>query len=310
MKLAVQIFGHLRTYGVCHRSLYKNILSRYSCDIFIHTWSDVNHYNQYWNKEVVKQINSHNIVDDIKKIYAPKKLLIEDQKQEKIGKAKKLINKNINIDSIKSMYHSMTSVNNLRLSYEEETSTKYDFVIMLRPDLYFRKPFIIEDYFKDIDPHIIEETVFTAGLPLGSLYSSFKSIEAADVFFFARPYLINKIYSVENIAVSLAEEIVVTTPSIEYLLAKSIKNAGYTMILINYIYKKDFSIIRPFNIKDLRFSNIKKIRRGLFSVRINKNRIHIVILGLCVRRFLRITFHIGEGYCINICLGNGYINVM
>jgi hypothetical protein len=41
MKIAVQLFGHLRTYKKCFPALKKHLLSKYDCDIFIHSFSPV-----------------------------------------------------------------------------------------------------------------------------------------------------------------------------------------------------------------------------------------------------------------------------
>ena len=38
LKIAVQLFGHFRTFEKCAQALKENLLDRYDCDVFIHTW--------------------------------------------------------------------------------------------------------------------------------------------------------------------------------------------------------------------------------------------------------------------------------
>lgn len=43
MKIAICFFGHLRTFKRCAPHLKRNLLDQYDCDLFMHTWSTLNH---------------------------------------------------------------------------------------------------------------------------------------------------------------------------------------------------------------------------------------------------------------------------
>lgn len=87
MKIAICLFGNLRTFKQCSNSLEQHVSSINECDIFIHTWSSLNHSTQTWHKNNSPE-NSLNVnlqIDCINECYRPKKLLIEDQKVQNLG---------------------------------------------------------------------------------------------------------------------------------------------------------------------------------------------------------------------------------
>ena len=49
LKIAVCFFGHLRTFEKCAPKLRENMLNKYNCDIFMHTWDKLNHNTLTWH---------------------------------------------------------------------------------------------------------------------------------------------------------------------------------------------------------------------------------------------------------------------
>ena len=58
MKIAIQLFGHLRTYKKCLPALKKHLLNKYDCDIFMHTWDTYNHNTKTWHKNKSKNLQN------------------------------------------------------------------------------------------------------------------------------------------------------------------------------------------------------------------------------------------------------------
>ena len=73
IKIAVQFFGHLRTFEKCAPSIQQHILSKFDCDVFMHTWSDTEHSTQTWHnsKSKISKVNEK-ILEKITRAYNPK----------------------------------------------------------------------------------------------------------------------------------------------------------------------------------------------------------------------------------------------
>ena len=197
MKVAIQIFGHLRSYKKCYKALHKHLISKYDCDVFMHTWSLTNHSTKTWHKNICKAKPVYGKEDYLKKIYNLKSLKIEEQKQEDLGKFISF-KKEISILGIKALFHTMKSVNDLRLNYEKQNKVKYDFVIMVRPDILLKTDFQIDDFIKEVDKELINKSVFTIGFPIFNTLNYFQTIGATDVLFFTKPEILNNIYKNED----------------------------------------------------------------------------------------------------------------
>lgn len=84
-RLAIQFFGHTRTYKKTYESFFKNIVEPnlkdgWQIDIFIHTWDMSSSSDGSWhNGQDLFDINplNQNDIDDIKRIYSPKSFLVE-----------------------------------------------------------------------------------------------------------------------------------------------------------------------------------------------------------------------------------------
>lgn len=135
LKIAVLFYGHLRTFEKCAKSVRKNLLDLYDCDVFMHTWSTFDHDTKTWHK--FKNSNAKRLIvpkiEKIKKIYTPKNLKIEEQNYEDIG----LITFNdvpISLFGLQKKAHSMVEA--IRM-----VDAKYDFILICRPDIILYRPF-------------------------------------------------------------------------------------------------------------------------------------------------------------------------
>lgn len=147
IKIAVQIFGHLRTFEKCAASLKQNLLNLYDCDVFMHTWDETEHSTQthHKNKSKVKKVDAE-LVKKLESFYSLKSIKVEHQNVQDLGNISCQCKQNseISVFGLSCMYHSQNEVNNLRRQYQKEQGTQYDYVIFVRPDVFLNKPFILE----------------------------------------------------------------------------------------------------------------------------------------------------------------------
>jgi hypothetical protein len=143
-RIAIQLFGHLRTFRKTFESFHKNLVrphqeAGYDVDIFLHTWDVLEMINNdAWHKANSSLCGVKVSEDDIQFIkthYSPKDFLIEEQTPEKIRG------------------YSMNAVQELRKRYETKETVKYDWCIMTRPDIFFCTPFLVDSYIETYETH-------------------------------------------------------------------------------------------------------------------------------------------------------------
>ncbi|MGF1751217.1 hypothetical protein [Vibrio cionasavignyae] len=133
MKLAIQFFGHLRSFRETHEFVKNNILSVYDCDVFMHTWSEEEHSDPTWH-HMQQQESKLTDKAEISQYYSLKGLEVEDNSIIQEDGFFNL-NNNISLRGLKAMLYSQNKVNKIRTNYQNETGVEYDYVITLRPDI-------------------------------------------------------------------------------------------------------------------------------------------------------------------------------
>lgn len=155
MKIALHLFGHLRTYRKCIPSLNKKLIGQNSCDVFMHTWNQVERKTLSWYQSKLSPIDI--TADDVRvlKEQLPiKKLLISEQ----------VIPSELQDDPLigyKKMHESIRLSSDLRLN-SEYARDKYDLVIYCRPDILIRHPFPLDVITQFASKSFYENTVFQA----------------------------------------------------------------------------------------------------------------------------------------------------
>lgn len=122
MRIALLLFGFLRSYKHNYQSLKENILDKYNPDIFIHISEDEKRDDRYIN-------DNSNLLEQIKtvmKLYNPISFICEQEIADKST-----------INSITKYYYKLYQVNSLKKKYERLHNFEYDVVITLRPDISF-----------------------------------------------------------------------------------------------------------------------------------------------------------------------------
>jgi hypothetical protein len=140
MRIAIVLFGHLRSYRQTIFSFenLKNILSRSgNVDVFCHTWDIEESVTAAWWKEHKPDEPPPAIVDvrKIEQIYSPALYSVEPSRQfDDKGYS---VNSKIPIPGILSMLYSQMRAFNLLEEYEKQNGFKYDVVVKTRYDLLY-----------------------------------------------------------------------------------------------------------------------------------------------------------------------------
>ena len=256
MKIAVLLFGHLRDFENCAPSLKSNLIDRYDCDVFMHTWDETDHKSKTWhgdNRFDIKKVDE-TVIEQVKAYYNPKGLIVEHQEKYK---KERIIQSPYSEDFKMSsavpyyMFYTMNKVNQLRLDYEKKNGISYDYVIVTRPDVRLKKPFEIERYVKQIEVLGFDMNscrFFGASEPqwfneLGCTITN----SANDIFFFAKPNVVDK-YIKANVGLTEEEIEKYLINGVSVYTAKEIRN-GIMPIPLIYLMDRDwdFSAVRIHN---------------------------------------------------------------
>lgn len=281
-KIAIQLFGHLRTFEYTFESFNKyllkeNILDDYQIDIFIHTWNELDHatinYRNLDGKALTDKLLTNETLFLVNKLYQPQKIVVESQLDcqnevliEKIGqfpRAKK--------GCLNNSY-TIYMVNKLRNEYELENNIHYDWVIVTRPDIFFKSPFridnIISCYVK-FGLKIPDKAIFHGFNPFGrgNLIEDPRFLAGSDLIFFGKPENIDKSSSLytefnDNI---FPENFY----CMEVWWANFWKKKEMTLYPINYRHGPDFDVIKTEVLQDNKLnknSKSKYYRRIIFYI--------------------------------------------
>lgn len=197
MKLGILLFGHLRTFEYSSKYFIKNIAKKYDCDIFIHTWDELDSSTKCWEKREQKNLKvDEKVISKIKKIYNPKKLYIGHQNVEKeVVVISSDEQKEVSLNGMNFMFESLEGANNLRKEYEKETGVKYDYLLVTRPDVAVYNYLDIEATIEEAKSLNIDinNARFFAGL-YGNSKTNVKLLinRVPDILFFGLPKVIDR----------------------------------------------------------------------------------------------------------------------
>ena len=138
MKVALCISGQPRYLEEGHAQIDKNILQKYSPDVFVHTWWDNSMSNKKMELPATLSYGRtyhwrEDTIDLIKKFYNPVVFLYEPQI---IFNPFNDVNYELARPSnVHSMFFSIQRSNQLKIQYERENNFSYDIVIRCRFDV-------------------------------------------------------------------------------------------------------------------------------------------------------------------------------
>lgn len=242
MKIAVQMFGHLRTYKQCYQALFKNLLNHYDCDVFVHTWETMDHDTKTWHTYRVRETgqSAEKLRREISNVYHPKAIEIEKQivRDEGVIVAN---DKAISLFGMKCMMHSMARANKLRQEYERKNNVHYDFVLCIRPDIKLLNPINFSTLADADDGNCF----YTAGFyKQKKRLNDFKYIGASDVLFFAKPDVMNYVLDDTDAIIKQIQKPETTQYGPEYSIIYAIEKKKIKPVLLNYMLNESFQIVR------------------------------------------------------------------
>jgi hypothetical protein len=295
LKIAVQVFGHMRTFEKCAPSLKKYFLRYYDCDIFIQTWSTLDHKTKTWHKRKTygHSIERSQFENKIQSLYNTTKTKIEDQVPEDLGIYEASSTRTLSIYGIQSMFYSMEQVNKLREVYECQSKTKYDYVLMIRPDILLKKRLRIEQFTKLFSEEETTSAVFSAGFNNKPIINELRFFGAIDVMFFAKPQTMTKLLNDHQAMTQDAQRVShLKKFGPEYLLYRQAASKGIDFNIIDFKMNESWEILRlaPYI-----------TRKKIISLRIKKDHTDLVVLGMMPRVF-QISIKINM-YTIRIAIG-------
>ncbi|AJC90207.1 hypothetical protein [Campylobacter subantarcticus] len=140
-KIAVHLFGHLRTYKQTYKSFFEHVIKPnqqdgWDMDVFLHTWDEFDSgksWSKHWYMDLSGVKMSKFDIEEMVGIYHPKKYCVERYPED---------------SNVYGMYITLEKVNHLKLDYEKETKIKYNYHLYTRPDIMFFKPFRIDTFLK------------------------------------------------------------------------------------------------------------------------------------------------------------------
>ncbi len=240
MKIAVLLFGHLRDFENCADSLNENLLSRYDCDVFMHTWDELDSKTYPWHEQRMEPKNvSTWIGEKIELLYHPREYVVEHQEkwhEEQIVNSSYTPSLSFSTAGMHFMFYSMNRANEMRIEYEKKHSVTYDFIIVTRPDVALLNKLDIEKVmFQAATLGLpIEKCRFFAPMQPSSTWPNAFVINGTnDILFCAKPDVINKyIRANKNIDIDFIKKHSFNIVSV--YTAKEIKDGGIFPIPMSF----------------------------------------------------------------------------
>ncbi len=306
MKVAIQLFGHLRTYDKCYQRLFMCLADNYDCDVFVHTWDTLDHNTQTWhNYRIDKKVSIENIKQIVEECYQPKLYKIDTQKYIEEGN---IIanNKAISLFGMHMMLYSMAESNKLRQQYEKTSNIKYDYIVFIRPDVELWTPLNLESFIDSTKPNELNNSFYFGGFfKYKNILNDWRAIGGSDVLFFGTSDVINKMFEhVEDIFSSIKkQELSVYGPEYSFLYA--IDKMGIKLQMINYLWGENYTIIRSGLLPEKNPPKIKKDQwyKKIIRFKISDKMLKLRFLTIIPYNICEFEINIYHKYLINICLG-------
>ncbi|MDR2906231.1 MAG: hypothetical protein LBU73_09785 [Helicobacteraceae bacterium] len=300
LKIAVCFFGHLRTFNKCAPFLCKNLLDKYDCDLFMHTWSTLDHTTKAWHN--ARKTNGETKEDKIIGAYGEfKGLKIEKQEPLDKGliKAKHHDNSEIYTMAIfgyDAMFSSMRKSNALREEYAEKNKIKYDFVLFVRPDIWLKKPLNIGKVLEIYPKEKISRGFFTLSNPVVPAITGLESFGGTDILFFAEPTVMSDVIKNTEQCVNRFEPNTILAYCPEYELTKLVVERGWTpYYILDYKKERDWEIFRHARVK---ISNL------IIKLHIRKKYLLLWLFPRMMRQIISLQLNLFGIYAFDIAIGN------
>lgn len=125
IRIALCLSGQPRSYKKAHEYIKKNLLDKFSVDVYIHAWRPTG--------------SKLFIFDDIQSLYRPIQFVMEDSLPETTNSDLLVPNASHPANFCTSMFYSIHRSDNYRIRTETASNEKYDFIVRSRFDLALNK---------------------------------------------------------------------------------------------------------------------------------------------------------------------------
>lgn len=252
VRIAVQLFGHLRTFDQCAVSLRRHLLDAYPAhDVFLHTWDRLDHATTTHHAFSCGQAPvDDRTLDRVHSLYAPAALQVDRQVPAEEGELHFANGKRMAIAGIRHMLVSMHRANALRERYAASTGAVYDIVVATRPDVALHRRLDLEAYFAQSRPPVVPEdetlsTRYCAFGPVPRIVNDLRGVPATDLLFFGRPEVMTRALRLSEVMDRYDLRSVVAPSRPQNLLNTYSLDEGIRVALIDYVRPADFDIVRP-----------------------------------------------------------------
>lgn len=286
-RIAVCFYGNLRTFRRCLGALRKNLLDLYDCDIFMHTWDRYDHNSKTWHgfrcgadkivdKEKIKRLL--HISDD--------RIIVEPTPFDDNKNLYYYEGNTFSSFGLKCVWHAMGAVNKLRYEYARTHGIKYDAVVFIRPDVFLNTKIDVVHAISN------DHALYFVGNLVGQI-DDIKQIRASDIFFWARPDVIDSVMEKMTLHIKNGETLSILP---EGLFIKNIISAGATPICCaDYKYGSDFYILRP--------RRKFRISRDIITLHTRHDVVFIGLL-MCLGPVIDINIKFFNRFAIHFSIGN------
>jgi hypothetical protein len=251
VKIAVQIFGHLRTFEQCAPTLREHLLDRYpDHDVFVHTWDrleaeTVTDHERFClpspvDEQTLAAVSHH---------YRPTRVSVEPQKERELGDVTRADGRRISISGIRYMFASMQRANQLREAHCIQTGTTYQAVVVVRPDVALRRPLDLEAALAYSRPPALgaDETTrtrYVAFGPVPPIVNDLRGVVGTEQLFFGRPGVITRALKLSDELDNYDLKAELAASRHRQLLNTYCADVGIQIALIDYISPRDFDVVR------------------------------------------------------------------
>jgi len=302
LKIAICFFGHLRSYQKCAKSLKRNLLQYYDYDLFMHTWTTIDHNTQTWHN--FKKENGLTDKEKIIDAYGVfKSIKIEEQHPKDLGF---ITIKNSNTDKetkmslfgMNAVLHSMRQSLSECEEYAKKNQVTYDYILFIRPDILLRKPFKIDQILQKASSNEIKNGFFTFAYAAGQISDSdFKNLGGVDLCFFATPQTIIDIIKNNALAINDLKPNTIIDYGPELSLTQFVKERGFTPYRIeSFIMNRDWEILRS--------TQVVKFRRRIIRFRVRRGKFLLWIFPLMMYQILSVQFTLFGLFTIDLAIGH------
>ena len=303
LKIAIQFFGHLRTFEKCAPSVKKHLLTKFDCDVFMHTWSETEHSTQTWHnsKSRIDTVNEK-MLKKIDEAYLPKMCVIEKQVLKDNDTLISCLHskqaKMISATGMKFMLQSQVKVNALRRQYEKKNKIRYDMVIMLRPDIFLYSDLDIANIVSQCLGVIDYPARFCASHALKKNSTcSFATDMLSDVLYLAVPHTMDLIADIFKNINFEKYKYKMWTP--ENLITNILFKNGVATFSLFYYFNRDFEIIRG-------LYKGKEKRKRFISFKFSHNTLRLNLLSFMQQTLFSCTFNLFNLFNVDFSIGRNY----